>query len=149
MYALDTNLLVYAHNVRSSYHSIAKRFIEQIMNTRNASGTLSVCFPSQILIEFLNVITWNKLEEPLPLSTAIQVVHEYIDTGVTILQPKSTQLTTLLQLLTSVTTRKKIFDVALVATLKDHDVDGLYTVNTKDFEEFTFLDVINPLSIER
>jgi hypothetical protein len=39
---------------------------------------------------------------------------------------------TLMDLLKSVTTRKKIFDVALVATLKDHGVPGLYTVNTKD-----------------
>jgi hypothetical protein len=44
-----------------------------------------------------------------------------------------------------VTTRKKIFDVARVATLKDYGVTGLYTVNTKDFEEFTFLDAKNPL----
>jgi len=34
-----------------------------------------------------------------------------------------------------VTTRKKIFDVALVATLKDSDISGLYTVNVGDFEE--------------
>jgi hypothetical protein len=59
--------------------------------------------------------------------------------------PQQTQLKTLIDLLKSVTTRKKIFDVALVATLKDHGIPGLYTVNTKDFEEFTFLDVKNPL----
>lgn len=55
MYALDTNILVYAHNIKSPFHSSAKLFIEQVMD-----------------------------------------------------------------LLKSVTTRKKIFDVALVATLKDH-----------------------------
>ena len=145
MYALDTNILVYAHNVKSPYHASAKRFVEQVMNARNADGQLSVCFPAQILMEFLHVITWQRLEAPLPLPDAIQVVQEYRATGVTILYPQQTQLETLIDLLTSVTTRKKIFDVALVATLKDHGIPGLYTVNTKDFEEFTFLDAKNPL----
>ena len=145
MQAIDTNILVYAHNIKSPYHASAKVFVEQVMNTRNPDGQLSVCFPAQILIEFLNVITWHRLEAPLPLSDAIQVVQDYLDTGVTILSPKSTQIATLMSLLKSVTTRKKIFDVALVATLKDHGIPGLYTVNTKDFEEFTFLDAKNPL----
>jgi predicted nucleic acid-binding protein len=145
MYALDTNILVYAHNVKSPNHASAKVFVEQVMNTRNPDGRLSVCFPAQILMEFLNVITWHRLEAPLPLPDAIQVVQDYLDTGVTILYPQPTQLATLMSLLKSVTTRKKIFDVALVATLKDHRIPGLYTVNTKDFEEFTFLDAKNPL----
>lgn len=145
MYALDTNLLVYAHNIKSPYHASAKVFVEQVMNVRNPDGQLSVCFPAQILMEFLNVITWHRLEAPLPLPDAIQVVHDYLDTGVTILYPQPTQLATLLNLLKSVTTRKKIFDVALVATLKDCGIAGLYTVNTKDFDEFTFIDTKNPL----
>jgi predicted nucleic acid-binding protein len=145
MYALDTNILVYAHNIKSPYHAAAKVFVEQVMNTRNPDGQLSVCFPAQILMEFLNVITWHRLEAPLPLPDAIQVVQDYLDTAVAILYPKPTQLATLMDLLKSVTTRKKIFDVALVATLKDYGITGLYTVNTKDFEEFTFLDTKNPL----
>ena len=145
MYALDTNILVYAHNIKSPYHASAKVFVEQVMNTRNPEGQLSVCFPAQILMEFLNVITWHRLEAPLPLPDAVQVVQDYLDTDVTILYPQPTQLATLMNLLKAVTTRKKIFDVALVATLKDHDIAGLYTVNTKDFEEFRFLDTKNPL----
>ncbi|MDY0096124.1 MAG: PIN domain-containing protein [Candidatus Vecturithrix sp.] len=145
MYALDTNILVYAHNIKSPYHASAKLFVEQVMNARNADGQLSVCFPAQILMEFLNVITWQRLEAPLPLPDAIQVVQDYRATGVTILYPQQTQLETLVDLLKSVTTRKKIFDVALVATLKDYGIPGLYTVNTKDFKEFTFLDAKNPL----
>ena len=82
---------------------------------------------------------------PLSLTVATQIVQDYLDTGIIILYPKSTQLNTLLDLLKSVTTRKKIFDVALVATLKDQGISGLYTVNTKDFEEFEFLEIKNPL----
>ena len=145
MYALDTNLLVYAHNTASPFYVQAKAFMERVMNERDAQGELSVCIPAQVIMEFLNVITRHQLEAPLPLTEATQLVQDYLETGVTILYPKSTQLKTLLDLLNSVTTRQKIFDVALVATLNDHNISVLYTVNTKDFEQFSFLDIKNPL----
>ena len=146
MYALDTNLLVYAHNTASPFHTKAKMFVEDIMNDRDEEGQLTICIPSQVLMEFLNVITWHRLDAPLPLSDATQIVQDYLDTDVTILYSQPTQLDSLLSLLKSVTTRKKIFDVALAATLQDHGITGLYTTNTKDFEEFKFLDVKNPLT---
>lgn len=145
MYALDTNLLVYAHNTASPLHAQAKIFVEDVMNSRDEMDRLPVCLPAQVLLEFLNVITWNRLEAPLPLDHARQVVQDYLDADVMILYQQPTQLHTLLELLASVKSRKKIFDVALAATLKDHNIPGLYTVNVSDFEEFTFLDVQNPL----
>lgn len=44
-----------------------------------------------------------------------------------------------------VTSRKQIFDVAIAAILKDNNVFGIDTVNVKDFDNFSFLEVINPL----
>lgn len=146
MYALDTNLLVYAHNTASPFHAKAKTFLENVMSERNEVGQLSIYIPAQVFMEFLNVITWTRLEAPIPLADATQIIQDYLDTGVTILNPLPTQLSTLLGLLKSTTSRKKVFDVALAATLKDHGVSGLYTANTKDFEEFEFLDAKNPLS---
>jgi predicted nucleic acid-binding protein len=146
MFALDTNLLVYAHNVDAPFHKAAKAFVEKVLNERDSAGNLTVCIPAQVLVEFLNVITWAKLESPLPLPAALRVVQQYMDTGVTIVPPLPSQLDTLLELLATVKTRKKIFDVALAATLRDNGIVGLYTLNTKDFIEFTFLDVVNPLA---
>jgi len=145
MYALDTNILVYAHNTGAKRHTEAKKFVQQVMNQRDKDGNLTVCKPSQVLIEFMNVITWSRLEAPLPLQDAIQVVKDYLATGVTILHPLPTQLDTLLKLLKNETSRKKVFDIALVAILKDHKITGIYTVNTKDFKHYSFLDVKNPL----
>lgn len=51
MYALDTNLLVYAHNVASPLHSQAKTFIEKVMNEHDVEGKLAVCIPGQVLTE--------------------------------------------------------------------------------------------------
>nr|VFJ73181.1 MAG: hypothetical protein BECKFW1821C_GA0114237_104618 [Candidatus Kentron sp. FW] len=148
MYALDTNLLVYAHNVGSPFHASARTFMERVMNTHGTDGRLSVCLPARVLMEFLNVITWRRLDRPLPLSDAVRIVQDYMDTGIVVLYHRPTQLETLVDLLGAATTRKRIFDAALAATLKDHGVPGLYTVNTRDFEDFTFLDVRNPLISE-
>ena len=109
-------------------------------------GKYKVCIPSQVLIEFLNVITWSRLESPLLLNEATEIVKDYFLSGVDIIYPSPNQLNTLFELLESVKSRKKVFDVALVATLKDNGVQGLYTLNTTDFTEFAFLDVQNPLS---
>ncbi len=64
------------------------------------------------------------------------------------LSHKETQMQTFLTLLKTVTTRKKMFDVVLAATLKDHGITGLYTVNTDDFKDFAWLKVINPLKAD-
>jgi predicted nucleic acid-binding protein len=85
-FAIDTNVLVYAHNSDSIFHEVAKRFLETVINEPNA-----------------------------------------------------------MELLSQVTSRKQIFDVAIAAILKDNDVFGIYTANVDDFNQFNFLEVINPL----
>ncbi len=59
MFAVDTNLLVYAHNTASPFHKRAKQFVEQVMNERDTEGQITVCLPSQVLTEFVHVITWH------------------------------------------------------------------------------------------
>jgi uncharacterized protein len=144
MFAIDTNILVYAHNSGAAKHETAKAFLQNGMNAKDENGKLSVCIPSQVLVEFMNVITWARLEAPLSLSDAKIIVEDYLNSDAEIIYPKPTQLVTLLNLLDSVKSRKKVFDVALAATLKDNGIQGLYTLNTSDFEEFTFLEVKNP-----
>jgi predicted nucleic acid-binding protein len=120
MFALDTNLLVYAHNTASTFHPQAKAFVEKAMNERDSEGKLSICIPAQVLMEFLNVITRHQLESPLSLHNATQLVQDYIDTGVVILYPTSTQLTTLLDLLKSVNLRT----TCVADAGHGHHVDG-------------------------
>ncbi|MCK5519507.1 MAG: hypothetical protein KAI81_00210 [Candidatus Marinimicrobia bacterium] len=145
MYALDTNILVYAHNSASPLHVPAKSFVERKMNTFDDNGNLSICIPAQVLMEFMNVITWQRLEVPLTLAEAMKVVQGYMKTRITLVYPQPTQLDTLMSLLNQCTSRKKIFDIALAATLKDNWITGLYTVNVKDFKGLSFLDIKNPL----
>lgn len=148
MFAIDTNLIVYAHNIASPFHKRAKQFAERVMNERNAEGQLAVCLPAQVLMEFVHVITWQHLEAPLSLQEPIQIVQDYLDSGVKIIFQQDSQIQTFISLSGSVTTRKKVFDLALASTLKDNNTIGLYTNNVDDFKGFDFLKVINPLSDE-
>jgi len=146
MFAIDTNILVYAHNVDSEYNQKASAFLERVLNERDEEENLTICTPAQVLLEFVNVITRQNLEKPLSLFDAIKAVRELMETGIKIIYHQDTQIQTFLELLESVTTRKKVFDVALAATLKDNEISGLYTVNVTDFEDFEFLEVVNPLT---
>lgn len=145
MFAIDTNLLIYAHNEDSEFHRAACEFLERVMNQRDAAGAFEVCLPAQVITEFINVMTRQTIRTSLSLSQAVSVIQDYLDAGIPILFQKETQITTFLNLLKSVKTRKKVFDVALAATLKDHGISEFYTVNVSDFKEFTFLDARNPL----
>jgi predicted nucleic acid-binding protein len=137
-----------AHNQDSELNSKAKAFLETVMNDRDEDGNLSVCLPTQVLTEFISVITKQVLENPLSLSEAISVVRDYLDSEVVIIHQTGNQLETFLDLLSSVTSRKKIFDVVLAASLKDNGISGIYTVNVNDFNKFEFLEVVNPLKSE-
>lgn len=144
MFAIDTNILVYAHNKDSKFNEKATVFLEKVMNDRDEEGNLPVCIPTQALMEFINVITRQNLKSPLSLKEAINTVQDYLDFDIQIISQHETQIKTFIELLSSVSTRKKMFDVALAATLKDNDIEGLYTLNVNDFIDFKFLEVANP-----
>ncbi len=145
IYAIDTNLLIYAHNLDSPLHEKAKKFIEKVMNVRDENGNLSVCIPVQVIIEFISVVTSKKVPKPLSISQAQAIIQDYLNTGVMVIFPQKTYLTNFLEMLTQISSRKEIFDIALAATLKDNSISGIYTVNVKDFNLIEGLEVINPL----
>lgn len=146
MFALDTNLFIYAHNIGSAFHAKAAAFVKQMVAERDENGQHVVGVSAQVCAEFINVITRQTLEKPLSLADAIVVIEKYIKAGVPIIHAQPTQLRTFLELAKSITTRKKTFDLFLAATLKDNNIEGLYTVNTDDFRDFSFLQVVNPLA---
>ena len=144
-FAIDTNLLIYAHNTNSPLHQDAKAFIETVMQDQGEKTNVKICIPAQVLVEFISVATSHKNQYPLSISQASLIVKDYLNSGTPILTQKDTYLKNVMELLNEVTSRKQIFDVAIAAILKDNNVFGIYTVNVKDFDNFSFLEVINPL----
>ncbi|MBW4666947.1 MAG: hypothetical protein KME60_05760 [Cyanomargarita calcarea GSE-NOS-MK-12-04C] len=117
------------------------------MNGQNTDEGITICIPAQVLTEFVSVITWQRLEKPLSLPQATDVIKDYLNSGVRIITQRETYMNNFIDLMEKVTARKKIFDVALAATLKDNEIQGLYTVNVSDFKAFDFLEVVNPLEL--
>lgn len=147
MYAIDTNIFVYAHNVSSPLLQKAKSFLEHLVGNVNGTEKTAIGIPLQVWAEFVNVCTRQNIGKPLSIPEAVKAVRKYTELlQIPVIYPKPTQLKTLLNLLETTTTRKKVFDVALAATLKDNGVVGLYTVNVDDFKDFPFLQVENPLA---
>ena len=135
--------MVYAYDELSPFHGQAKQFLIDRMNTIHDNKP-SICISHQACTEFIYSSTWQKLKNPLTLEQAGQIITYLLEFGIEVLYPKNTQLQTFLQLIKLHPSRKKLFDIAMAATLKDHNIKGIYTVNTKDFLDFEFLTVINP-----
>jgi predicted nucleic acid-binding protein len=146
MFVLDTNILIYAHNKGSAFHQKAAAFVRKVIAERDENGQHVVGIVPQVFAEFINVITRQTIETPLSPEAAILVVEKYLRANIPVIHPLPTQLQTFLALAKAATTRKKTFDIYLAATLKDNGIEGLYTVNVGDFQDFTFLKVVNPLA---
>lgn len=104
----------------------------------------SFCIPYQVFIEFINALT-RRVAKPLSVEQAILLTEYYQSLNIKIIYPKPTQLSTFLEIYKQTPYKNRLFDVAICATLKDNDIQGIYTVNTKDFKDYPFLTVINPL----
>jgi predicted nucleic acid-binding protein len=145
IYAIDSNILVYAYNLDSPLNSRASAFLEEDILT----GNIKACLPYQSLYEFYAIITDPKrVEKPVESKEAKGVIEVYIGArNIPKIYPRKSNLKNTFDLLSKYNiTRQEIFDFIFVATLLDNAVDGIITRNTKHFERFEFLSVLNPLN---
>ncbi|MBI2487381.1 MAG: PIN domain-containing protein [Deltaproteobacteria bacterium] len=145
IYAIDTNILVYAYNLDSPLNQRASAFLEDDILT----GNIKACLPFQSLYEFYAIITDpRRVEKPVEPKEAKGVIEAYTRArNIPKIYPRKSNLKNTFDLLSKYNiTKQEIFDVVFVATLLDNGVDGIITRNTKHFERFEFLKVLNPLS---
>ncbi|MEW6002947.1 MAG: PIN domain-containing protein [Nitrospirota bacterium] len=70
---IDTNILVYANNVDSPFHSKCKGLVEEAVN-----GSIQAAISIQNLIELYAVITdKRRVEHPLPPIKAKELIEFY------------------------------------------------------------------------
>lgn len=144
IFAIDANILVYAYDELSPFHEQAKAFLIQKINTQ-INGKPNICICYQTCTEFMYSSTFSKLQNPLTLEQAQFIINQLIKYKVDVIYQKPTQLQTFLEIFNQKPSRKRLYDISLIATLKDNHINGIYTVNTKDFSDYPFLTVINPL----
>jgi predicted nucleic acid-binding protein len=140
---LDTNILVHAAGGGSSRHAKAKE-----LRDKAADGQFEACIAAQVLTEFYAVVTDPRRFQPtLTPAQAQKELRTYIASSLTLILPKETTLTRMLDLLGTRQVRgASIFDVFLAATMLDNGVRSIYTENLEDFEAISGIEAIDPIS---
>lgn len=139
--AVDTDVLVSWAMTGAPRHAAARRLLRsEISDARPVAITL------QVLWEFLHVVTDpRRFASPMSMTSAIATTRALWDAPETqrVSAGPRTAHRTLELLQTSRLGRKRILDTALAATLEEAGVRRLATFNRKDFEVFSFLEIVD------
>lgn len=141
---LDTNILVYANNEDSPFHSKCKTVVEKAVN-----GEFRAAVAIQNLVELYTVIT-DKRRVECPLSTvkATELINFYkAQRNIQIIAPTVQTLGTLTLLIEGHKPKaQSIFDLFRVASMMDNNIHEIYTANSDHFKPFApIIKPINPL----
>lgn len=138
---LDTNILVYADNINSPYHKIAKEVRDSCLK-----GEIQGCISTQNLYEYFAVVTDSKkVEFPLSPDEAINEIEKYLKAKtIKIIFPNPLTIQRVINLVKKYKIKKQeIFDVQLVATMLDYGIRNIVTRNDKHFKMITEVTTIN------
>jgi toxin-antitoxin system PIN domain toxin len=143
MFAVDTNLLVYAHFDLYPRHKKARRFCRE----RLLGGGDEWCMGWQVCYEYLRIVTHPRVhQKPLTLNEALADLDPYLSSDECHLLMETAQHR---EILASVArdvpgvTGNLIHDCHYAALLKEHRVRTIYTAD-EDFKRFPFLKVVDP-----
>jgi toxin-antitoxin system PIN domain toxin len=143
MLAFDTNIAVYAANVRDPRHTAARHFLEQI----KTSPDVVVC--ELMLVElFLKLCNARIFANPWPPAEAAELCHAYRNNRLW----KRVDSAPVMEEVWKWTRKpdfafRRIIDVRLALTLRHHGVTEFATSNLKDFQDLGFTRVWNPVEI--
>lgn len=137
---LDSNVLVYAHNEDSSFHSQAIKLIAKI-----SKGEIFGVLSSQNLLEFYSVITdKRRLENPITPKLASELINEYLSSPFEIIYPDSNTNKIIAELLKKNGFKDgQIFNVFLIATMLSNGIRHIVTANVADFKKFDGISVLD------
>ena len=142
MIVLDANLLLYAYDPGSSYHTAARGWAEQAF-----SGSEIVGIPWQTAGAFLRIITNSKLPgQRVTLDRAVEVVDQWMEQpNVRMLTPGDRHWPILRRMITEGQARGPLVSDAELAALTIEHGGVLHTTD-RDFARFPGLRWTNPLT---
>lgn len=143
MNSLDTNILIYAVNADCPEHEKSRRVYESMLHAPR-EWILS----DQVLFEFYRALRNPKiLEKPLSHKKAFKHIHFLRDeSGVAHCAYESGFWPALTAGFAAGNPRSShIFDRVLAVTLLKNGVKHFFTRNIRDFKEFNFQELLNPL----
>ena len=147
MISFDANLMLYAINTASPFHTASRAFIESLIPRTD------VCVSELLLVEFYSLLrNPSVLATPLPPSEAVAVIQTYRHHPRWALIGFGTENHKLHEELWRFAAeasyaRRRIYDTRLALTLRQQGVTEFATANVKDFQGFGFLRVWNPLDL--
>jgi toxin-antitoxin system PIN domain toxin len=130
-FAVDTNVLVYAHFPSSPHHAASYALLQ-----RAERQEITLCVFPQVVAEFISVVTNPRRVSPSKtVEDAVQAVRRVLATpGVVLLSlPESATSTFLDLLLAHPATGPEIVDRQLVAAMMEHGIGTMVTFNVNDF----------------
>lgn len=146
MISIDANILLYSYSTDSPFHAAAKQFLQDLANRED------VALSEFILTEFYLLLRNPAvLQNPLEASAAAAVIGSYRKhphwktLG---FPPRSRELHDELwkQSGTRDFARRRIYDTRTALSLTAFGVTDFATLNLKDFQNFGFKKVWNPLA---
>ena len=146
MISVDANLLLYALNTASPFHSPARAFLESLAR-RDDVGISEL-----VLVEFYTLLRNPAvLTAPLAPSDAVRVIETYRRHPRWALLGFATESVALHHDLWRLATRvdfarRRIYDARLALTLRQQGIIEFATANVRDFQGFGFKKVWNPLA---
>lgn len=135
---IDSNILVFSIDKFSIKHKKAQKFLQENL------GSLEITH--QNIFETLRVITYPKFPNPMQIQDALDAVECILKTC-SIISPNWKTQSIALELIKKYRlSSDMVFDAYLAATALSNDINTIATDNTKDFQKFTELKIINPFA---
>ncbi len=138
---VDTNILVYAHNLDSPFHDVARQLLTRLIQEGGFSVT------SLILFEFFAVITdGRKIEAPLSPEAAWSVLKDCVESErIDVLESACDALFwDWMRQYAGLTKRYQIYDLSIAYAMDANTISRIFTKNTRDFKKFDFIKTIDP-----
>ncbi len=133
---VDSNILVYAINRRSSKYTTAQNFLQTNI------GNLEVAH--QNIFETLRILTHPKFPSPMKIQDALKATENILKACRIIYPNEKTYYATLLLINKNKLVSDQIFDTYLVATALSNGITTIATDNTRDFKKFKEIKLLNP-----
>lgn len=133
---IDSNILVYSINNLSPKHKKAQDFLQENI------GQLEIAH--QNIFETLRILTHPKFPSPMKTNAALRSMENILNVC-RIISPDYRTHNIALELIKKYKLKTDlVFDAYLVATALSNEIDTIATDNTRDFQKFSDLKIINP-----
>jgi len=141
---LDSNVLIYTQDSDFPFYKISTNLVKMV-----TQGELEGVLAYQNLLEFYSVITNKKrVTAPVLPELAFSMIENYLNSPFRIVYPNIRTASVFSGLFQKCPVPAgEIFDVFLAATMLSNNISTIITANTKDFEGFKNIQIIDLKSL--